>query len=148
MTDVGGRWFVSFRASGFVILSEFVIRNLSFMFFRRSSRFRDGKSRLLLRFLQFAFPFPDAVVVDAAQGEQFFFVVNHLLAAGAGERVVFHQEDRLFRTNLLAITAEDAAEHVNLKFLRHLLRVRAVGDLSDRKSTRLNSSHVSISYAV
>src|SRR5256885_12704698 len=100
MTGVRGRWFVSFRVSGFVILSEFVIRNLSFMLFRRSSRFRDGKSRLLLSFLQFALPFLDAVVVDAAEREQFFFVVDHLFAAGAGQRIVFHQENRLLRTNL------------------------------------------------
>src|SRR2546429_9702721 len=133
MTDARDRWLLNFLAWGFVMLSGFVIRNLSFMIFRRSSRFWNRKR---LRFLRFVFPFLNAVVVDAAQGEQFFFVVNHLLAAGAGERIVFHQEDRLLRTNLLAIAAEDAAEHIDLKFLRHLLRVRAVGDLSCR--TRWN----------
>src|SRR5256886_10450850 len=125
MTDARDRWLLNFLAWGFVMLSGFVIRNLSFMIFRRSSRFWNRKR---LRFLRFVFPFLNAVVVDATQGEQFFFVVNHLFAAGAGERIVFHQENRLLRTNLLAIAAEDAAEHVDLKFFRHLLRVRAVGD--------------------
>src|SRR6266850_5662389 len=72
-------------------------------------------------------PFLDAIIVDAAKREQFFFIVNHLLAGGARERVIFHQENRLLGTDFLAETAEDATKHVNLKLLRHLLRVRPVG---------------------
>src|SRR6266487_1215012 len=41
-----------------------------------------------------------------------FLVVNHLFARGSGERVIFHEEDRFFGTNFLAIAAEDAAEHI------------------------------------
>src|SRR6185436_9190559 len=37
------------------------------------------------------------------------------------------QEDRFFGAYFLAITAEDAAEHVDFEFERHLLGVRAVG---------------------
>src|SRR5438067_9203305 len=38
--------------------------------------------------------------------------------------------------------------HAYVKLWKHHVRVRALGELGDRKSTRLNSSHVSISYAV
>src|SRR6267143_2243211 len=100
MTDMRGSWFVSFMASGLVILSEFVIGISSFIFYR-SSRFWDRKRLLPLRFFEFVFPLLDAVVVDAAKREQFFLVVNHLLAAGAGQRIVFHQEDSFLRTDLL-----------------------------------------------
>src|ERR1022692_3729632 len=81
---------------------------------------------LLFGFFQLEFPFLDAGA-DAAKREQFFLVVNHLFAAGAGERVVLLQKDRFLRANFLAEAAKDAAQHVDLKFLRHLFRVGAVG---------------------
>ena len=89
----------------------------------------NRKHMLLARVLEFVFPFLDSIVVDAAQGEEFFLVVDHFLAAPSGERVVLHQEDRLLRTDLLAIAAEDAAEHVDLEFPGHLLSVWPVGGL-------------------
>src|SRR6185369_3675254 len=46
----------------------------------------DGKTFLLLPFFRFVLPFLDRVAVDAAQRQEFFFVVNHFLAAGAGQR--------------------------------------------------------------
>src|SRR5438552_302471 len=42
------------------------------------------KSFLLLRFFSFLFPLLNACV-NAAEGEEFFFVVNHFFAARAGE---------------------------------------------------------------
>src|SRR5205809_7740459 len=111
------------RVSGFVIPSAFGLRHSSFRSrhscLANPSRFRNRKCFLLLLLLLFGLVFPllDAVVVDAAEREEFFFVVNHLLPARAGQRVIFHQEDGFFGTNLLAITAEDAAEHIDLEFL-------------------------------
>src|ERR1051325_304682 len=75
--------------------------------------FRYRKRLLFLRLLQFLFPLLDAGV-RAAEGKEFFLVVNQLLAREAGERIVFLQEDRLLRADFLAIAAEDAAEHVDL----------------------------------
>src|SRR5580765_2839654 len=115
------------RASGFVILSAFGIRISSFTSFANSSRFCDPKHFLLFCLLRLLLPFLDAVVVDAAEGQEFFFIVSHLFTSSSGERVILHQEDRFFRTNLLAIAAENAAEHVNLKFPWDLLRIRPVG---------------------
>src|SRR5439155_15706837 len=93
---------------------------------RASSRLCDWKRLLLLRFFRFVFPFLYADV-RAAEREEFFFVVNHFFASGSGQRVIFHQEDRFFGTNLLAIAAEDAAEHIDLELLWYLLRIRPVG---------------------
>src|SRR5439155_11943283 len=59
----------------------------------------------------------------ASQGEQFLFIVNHLIAAGAGERIILHQENGFFRTNLLAIPAENATQHVNLEFFWRLFDI-------------------------
>src|SRR5438093_9043028 len=70
-------------------------------------------------------PFLDAAM-DAAQGEQLLFVVNQLGAALGGQRIVFQQEDGFLRANLLAETTEDATEHVDLKFARHLFGVGAI----------------------
>src|SRR5438477_10010150 len=112
------RLYTSFWTSGFVILSDFDIRNSSFTSSAVPSSLQNRKHVLLLRLLGLLLPFPDAIVVDAAEGQELFLVVNHLFAAGSGERVILHQEDRFFGTNLLAIAAENAAEHVNLKFFR------------------------------
>ena len=74
--------------------------------------------------------------VNAAEGEEFFFVVNHFRAARAGERIIFLQEDRFFRADFLAEAAEDAPKHVDLEFLRHLLRVRTIRELPRRTGRR------------
>src|SRR5258707_3980625 len=78
---------------------------------------------LCLGLIGFSLPFPDFVLVNASECEELFLIVNHLIAAGAGKRIIFHEEDGFFRTNLLAISAEDAPKHVNLKFLRRLLDI-------------------------
>src|SRR5438270_12513653 len=65
--------------------------------------------------------------MDATQLEKLFFVVNHFAASEAGQGIIFHEEDGLFRTDLLAITAENAAQHVNLEFLGRLLDVSNLG---------------------
>ena len=65
---------------------------------------------------------------------------NHFLAGAAGQRVVaahfvflvaliivLGEEDGFLGANLLAKSAEDAAQHVNFKILRHLLSAFAVG---------------------
>ena len=84
---------------------------------------------LRLRFVKFQFPFLDAADF-AAKRQEFFLVVNHLVAVRADERIILLQENRLFRANFLTEAAEDAAEHVDLKFRRHFFRVGAVGLLT------------------
>src|SRR5438093_155424 len=74
--------------------------------------------------------------MNAAEFEQLFSVVNHLRAARAGERIILLQEDGFLRADFLAEAAENAAKHVDLEFLRHLLRVRAVGRLARRTGRR------------
>src|SRR6266852_5053362 len=83
---------------------------------------RDRKIFLLLCFLQLVLPFLDATV-NAAERQQFLFVVDHFFAREADQRIIFHQENRFLRADFLAIAAEDAAQHVNLKFLWRLLDV-------------------------
>jgi hypothetical protein len=43
-----------------------------------------------LRFGSLVLPFADLVLVNPAQGEQFLLVIDQLIAAGAGERVILH----------------------------------------------------------
>src|SRR5690625_6382117 len=56
----------------------------------------------------------------------------------------------LFRSGLLALAAVVVVQHPELSAVdRHQIIDRDAGDdRQDRKSTRLNSSHVAISYAV
>src|SRR5438309_12027165 len=61
-------------------------------------------------------PLANLVLMDPAQREQLFFVIDHLIAASANERIVLHQENGFLGADLLAITAKDAAQHVDLKF--------------------------------
>src|SRR5881398_561044 len=89
----------------------------------------NRKHLLLARVLEFVFPFLDSIVVDAAQGEEFFLVVDQFLAAPSGERVVRHQEDRPLRTDLLAIAAQDAAEQIAQKMPRQFEIDMLVGRL-------------------
>src|SRR5436190_23768224 len=78
---------------------------------------------LFPRLLGFVLPFADLVMVNAAERQQFLLVIDHFLTRLPGERIILHQENRFLGTNFLAITTEDAAEHVYLKFLRRLLDV-------------------------
>src|SRR5947209_6288325 len=73
--------------------------------------------------LRFVFPLANPVLMDPAQLQKLFFIVNHLLAAAPGEGIILHQKNRLFRTNLLAKTAEDASQHVDFKFSRRLFHI-------------------------
>src|SRR5581483_9195929 len=68
-------------------------------------------------------PLLNLVLMNAAQMEQLFLVVDHLLPARAGQGIILHQKNRLLRADFLAKAAEDAPEHVDLKFLRPLLHV-------------------------
>src|SRR3982074_2353924 len=47
--------------------------------------------------------------------------MHHLFARKAGDGVIFAQINRLFRANLLAHAAKNAADHVDIEFLRILL---------------------------
>src|SRR4051794_2923362 len=75
----------------------------------------------------FVFPFSDFVLMDSAESEQLLFVVYHFLAVESGERIVLHEEDGFFRTNLLAKSAEDAAEHIDFKLTRGFFDVADFG---------------------
>ena len=57
---------------------------------------------------------------DAADLEQFILVIHHLLAGEASDGVIFAQKNRLLRANFLAHAAIDAADHVDIEFLRVL----------------------------
>src|SRR6266446_6611955 len=82
---------------------------------------------LCFRLLSLLLPLADFILVDATQFEQLFFVVDHFLAARAGQRVILHQENGFLGAYFLAVTAEDAAEHVDLEFLRGFLDVAGFG---------------------
>ena len=82
---------------------------------------------LRARLVRLLLPLADFVLVDPAKGKQFFFVVNHFVPACAGERIIFHEKDRFFGADFLTKPAEDAAEHVDLKFLGRLLDIAHFG---------------------
>ena len=82
-------------------------------------------------------------MVGATEFEKLVLVENHFLAIAAGECIVaFHgflivalviilgEIDGLFGANLFAEPTEDAAEHVDLEILRHLLGTFAMGVLA------------------
>src|SRR5438876_8137443 len=94
------------RLSVFGFGISFVIRHWSFVILRRHA--------LCLRFFRLLLPLAGFVLMNATERQQFFLVVDHLFPTGADERVIFHQENGFFRANFLAITAEDAAKHINL----------------------------------
>src|SRR6185369_1066622 len=73
---------------------------------------------------------PSLVLMDSAQRKQLFFVVDHLGAAGAGQRVIFQKENRFLRANFLAEAAEDAAKHVDVKFFGGLFHIAGFGSSS------------------
>src|SRR5208283_803096 len=61
-----------------------------------------GLHTLGLGFVSLLLPLADFIPVDAAQGQQFFFVVNHLAAARTGQGIIFHQEDGFLGADFLA----------------------------------------------
>src|SRR5215218_9288563 len=108
-----------FRASDFFRISDFGSRN--------SSSWLHRKRLLLLGFLGLLLPLLDAAF-HSPEGEKLFLVVNHFLPREPLEGVILLQKNGFFRANFLAIAAEDATQHVGLEFLRHLFRVRPVGN--------------------
>src|SRR3974390_2762228 len=88
---------------------------------------RSWRDALGFGFVGFLLPFADGVLVHSTQGEQLLFVVDHLLAAGARQRIILHQENGFLRTNLLAKAAEDTAQHVDLKLGGSLLHIAGRG---------------------
>src|SRR6516165_11440172 len=56
--------------------------------------------------------------------EEFFLVMHHIGAREAGDRVIFAQKNRLLRTNFLAHPAINAADHVDIEFLRKFFDLR------------------------
>ena len=57
---------------------------------------------------------------DAADLKQLLLVVHHLGARQPGNRVIFAQENGLFRADLLAHSTKNAANHVDIEFARIL----------------------------
>ena len=57
---------------------------------------------------------------DAADLKQLLLVVHHLGTSQPGNRVVFAQKNGLFRADLLAHPAKNAADHVDIEFSRIL----------------------------
>ena len=62
----------------------------------------------------------DALAADFVEA---IFVVHHFLAAGAGDDVVGAEIDGLLGADFLAHAAVDAADHVDIKFLRAFLNL-------------------------
>src|SRR5262249_39434372 len=60
-------------------------------------------------------PFQDDTVHDAADLNQLLLIVHHLGPCQPGNRVVFAQENGLFRADLFAHSAENAANHVDIE---------------------------------
>src|SRR5215471_15761053 len=54
----------------------------------------------------------------SADLEKFFLVMYHVSTSEAGDGVIFAQENCLLRTNLFAHPAIDAADHVDVEFVR------------------------------
>ncbi len=71
--------------------------------------------------LLFVVPLVNQAGHYTAEFIKLLLVVHHLLPCQAGDCVIFSQEDGLFRANLFAQTAVDAAYHVDLEFLRKFL---------------------------
>src|SRR5215831_1548527 len=85
--------------------------DISFNFEFRISNFEFRQSFLLV-------PFEHHAMHYAADLEKFFLVVDHVGTREAGNGVIFAQKNRLLRTNFLAHPAVNAADHVDIEFLR------------------------------
>jgi hypothetical protein len=69
----------------------------------------------------FRVPFQDDAVHHAADLQQFVLVMHHLFASEAGNGVIFSEENRLLGANLFAHAAVNAANHVDVEFIRIFL---------------------------
>src|SRR5690625_1513970 len=91
---------------------------------------------------------------SAKKGESFYDTVKTYEAIGAQLLVVRHEDDDWYKAiephiNIPMINAgAGKAEHPTQCLLDLLTIYQEFGCFEDRKSTRLNSSHVAISYAV
>src|SRR6266700_2834665 len=74
------------------------------------------RDSLCFGFFGFFLPLTNFVLMHTPQCQQLFLVVNQFITAGSDERIVLHQKNGFFRTDLLAIAAEDAAQHIDLEF--------------------------------
>ena len=64
----------------------------------------------------------------SADLEELFLVMDHVGAREAGDGVIFAQKNRLLRANFLAHAAVNAANHVDIEFLRKFFHLgKAVG---------------------
>src|SRR2546423_10049117 len=78
--------------------------------------FRIPNCALRISFL--LVPFQDHPMHDAADLEELLFIVHHFVACESGNGVIFAQENRLFRADLFAHPAGEAADHVDVEFFR------------------------------
>src|SRR5215831_6213117 len=85
--------------------------DISFNFEFRISNFEFGRSLFLV-------PFQYHAVHYSADLEKFFLVMHHVAAREPGDGVIFAQKNRLLRTNFLAHPAVNAADHIDIEFLR------------------------------
>src|SRR5437773_4619352 len=61
-------------------------------------------------------PFQNNAVHHASDFQQLVFVMHHLSAGESSNGVIFAKINSLFGTDLLAHTAENAADHVDIEF--------------------------------
>ena len=66
-------------------------------------------------------PLVDETDAFAADFVEFFFVVDHFFAAGAGDGVVLAEVDGLLWADFFAESAVDTTDHVDLEFFRLFL---------------------------
>src|SRR4051794_33125474 len=88
---------------------------------RNGAVFRVTPARYLLLATLHLFllvPFEYHAVHYSADLEKFFLMMNHVSPSEPGDGVIFAQENCLLRTNLFAHPAVDAADHVDVEFLR------------------------------
>src|SRR5438067_13546188 len=79
---------------------------------------RNPKIRDYPWLLFFFIPFQYHAVHYSADLEKFFLVMHHVGAREAGDGVIFAQKNCLLRTNFLTHPAVNAADHVDIEFLR------------------------------
>lgn len=60
-------------------------------------------------------PFVYETDAGSADFVEFFLVVNHFCARGAGDEIVLAEEDGLFRANFFTHAAVDAADHIDIE---------------------------------
>ena len=80
----------------------------------------DANSSLVTRHSFLFVPFQDDAMHHSTDLEKFFLMMHHVSPREAADGVIFAQENRLLRTNLFTHSAIDAADHVDIEFLREL----------------------------